>query len=179
VDPGRGFPDTPAPMSQERLQQSLASGPHHFLAQLVGEWEGLCSTWFEPGKLADESPIVGTFRGVLDGRFVVHEYRSALGGKPLSGIATLGYHLDGEQFTMSWVDTFHVGTDIMTFQGESGVSDRCSVKGTYFAGAGAPRWGWRVDVELPRPDALVLTHFNIEPGQEPQLALRVEYKRRG
>ncbi|WP_375758769.1 DUF1579 domain-containing protein [Corallococcus exercitus] len=166
-------------MSQERLQQSLSAGPHHLLSQLIGNWEGVARTWFEPDKLGDESPISGSFRSVLDGRFVVHEYTSSLGGKPLSGIATLGYHLDGRQFTMSWVDTFHVGTDIMTLLGAAGVSDRFSVLGTYFTGEQSPRWGWRVDIQVTGPDALVVTHFNIEPGAEPQKAIEIQYKRRG
>ena len=159
-------------MSQELLQQSLSvGGPHHFLTQCVGAWEGTARTWFEPDKVADESPISGTFRSVLDGRFVVHEYTSAMGGKPLTGMATLGYHLDGRRFTMGWVDTFHVGTDLMTLQGEAGVSDRFSVLGSYSTGEQSPRWGWRIDMERTGPDALVITHFNIEPGQAPQKAI--------
>ncbi|RKH63765.1 DUF1579 domain-containing protein [Corallococcus aberystwythensis] len=165
-------------MSQERLQQSQSAGPHHLLSRLVGAWEGVARTWFQPDKLEDESPISGTFRSVLDGRFVVHEYTSAMGGKPLSGVATLGYHLDKQQFTMSWVDTFHVGTDIMPLLGEPGVSDRISVTGSYFTGEQSPRWGWRVDIEVKGPDALVITHFNIEPGAAPQKAIEIQYKRR-
>ncbi|MBN8232631.1 DUF1579 domain-containing protein [Corallococcus macrosporus] len=165
-------------MSQERLQQSLSNGPHHLLSRLLGAWEGVARTWFEPDKVADESPSSGSFRSVLDGRFVVHEYTSAMGGKPLSGIATLGYHLDGQRFTMSWVDSFHMGTDIMTLQGEAGGSDRFSVTGSYFTGEQSPRWGWRVDIQVTGPDALTITHFNIEPGAEPQKAIEIQYKRR-
>ncbi|MCY1042203.1 DUF1579 domain-containing protein [Corallococcus sp. bb12-1] len=166
-------------MSQDRLQQSQSpGGPHHFLSRLVGGWEGVARTWFEPDKVEDESPITGTFRSVLDGRFVVHEYTSSMGGKPLSGIATLGHHLDLRQFTMSWVDTFHVGSDIMPLLGEAGVSDKFSVSGTYFAGDDAPRWGWRVDIDQPSPDALVITHFNIQPGEAPQKAIEIQYRRR-
>ncbi|TSC25854.1 DUF1579 domain-containing protein [Corallococcus sp. Z5C101001] len=166
-------------MSQERLQQSQsAGGPHHFLSQLVGAWEGVARTWFEPDTVADESPITGTIRGVLDGRFVVHEYTSAMGGKPLSGMATLGYHLDGGHFTMVWVDTFHVGTDILNSVGTPGVSDRFSVLGSYFTGEQSPRWGWRTDIEVRGPDSLLITHFNIQPGEDAQKAIEIQYRRR-
>jgi hypothetical protein len=164
---------------QERLKKSQSpGGPHHLLARFVGTWEGQARTWFEPDKLADESPISGTLRSVLDGRYVVHEYTSAMGGKPLTGIATLGHHLDGRNFVASWVDSFHTGTDIMAFQGEPGVSDRCSVLGSYSGGEGAPRWGWRIDMERTGPDTLVITHFNIPPGMAPSKALEVQYKRK-
>ncbi|MBE4748938.1 DUF1579 domain-containing protein [Corallococcus sp. ZKHCc1 1396] len=167
-------------MSQDRLQQSQApGGPHHLLARCVGDWEGTARTWFEPDKLGDESPISGSIRSVLGGRFVVHEYASSLGGKPLSGIATLGHHLDGRQFTMSWVDTFHVGSDIMTLLGDAGVSDRFSVLGSYFTGEQSPRWGWRVDIEQPSSDSLVITHFNVPPGEAAQKAIEIQYRRRG
>ena len=34
------------------------------LAGLVGEWEGTVRTWFEPGQLADESPIRARIRSL-------------------------------------------------------------------------------------------------------------------
>lgn len=27
--------------------------------KMTGKWEGSCRTWFEPGKLADESKVTG------------------------------------------------------------------------------------------------------------------------
>ena len=45
---------------------------HAFLATLVGSCEGSARTWFEPGTLADESPVAGTFRPLLGERFVRH-----------------------------------------------------------------------------------------------------------
>jgi hypothetical protein len=35
------------------FKKSMAIGPHHLLNQLVGEWEGVTKTWFEPVKLGD------------------------------------------------------------------------------------------------------------------------------
>ncbi len=55
-------------MANDKLVASQASGgAHHRLGLLVGKWEGTSRTWFEPGELADESPIRGTIRTVLDG----------------------------------------------------------------------------------------------------------------
>jgi hypothetical protein len=164
---------------QERLKKSQAEGgPHYLLSQWEGEWEGQVRTWFEPDKLADESPIFGAIRSVLGGRYVVHEYASSMGGKPLTGMATMGYHLDGRNFIASWVDSFHTGTDIMAFQGEPGVNDRYSVLGSYSAGEGAPRWGWRIDIERTGPEGLLITHFNIQPGEAPAKAIEIRYERR-
>src|SRR5262245_28968657 len=48
--------------------------PKDLLKSLVGAWEGTCQTWFEPGKLADESKVKGEIRPLLDGRFFRHTY---------------------------------------------------------------------------------------------------------
>jgi hypothetical protein len=49
-------------------------------------------TWFEPDKLADESPWQGSIRRVLGGRFALHEYRGSLQGEPLEGLVVYGYN---------------------------------------------------------------------------------------
>jgi hypothetical protein len=167
-------------MSDERFQKSLApGGPHHLLASMVGEWEGSARTWFEPEKLADESPISGTVRAVLGGRFVLHEYTGQMMGKPLSGMATLGYYLDQQRFTMAWVDTFHMGTGILSSQGEVGAEARFSVLGSYADPSGGRPWGWRTELELVEPHRLVITHYNITPDGVSAKAVEIQYRRKG
>ncbi|HEV3021313.1 MAG TPA: DUF1579 family protein, partial [Pirellulales bacterium] len=65
----RGKDETP-------LRRGKQSMPNDLLKSLVGSWEGTCRTWFEPGKLADESPVTGKIRPILDGRFFRHEYEA-------------------------------------------------------------------------------------------------------
>ena len=48
--------------------------PKVLFQKLAGKWEGTCRTWFEPGKLADESMVTGEITEVLDGRFLRHAY---------------------------------------------------------------------------------------------------------
>ena len=67
----------------EKFEASKTTGAHFRLSKLVGEWEGITKTWFEPDKIADESPMRGSVRLVLGGRFIVHEYKGSMGGKPL------------------------------------------------------------------------------------------------
>lgn len=52
------------------------------LKSLVGSWEGTCRTWFEPGKLADESQVKGTIYPLRGEIFVRHEYEGMIQGKP-------------------------------------------------------------------------------------------------
>ena len=132
-------------MEGNALARSKESGAHRLLAQMVGEWEGTAKTWFQPGKLEDESPNTGTIRAALDGMFVVLEYKGSLKGKPLNGIAIFGYHLTEKKWQMAWVDSFHMETGIMLSETEAAAAGKkFSVLGHY-GGTGGPTWGWRTE----------------------------------
>ena len=45
--------DTPKDTNASSQRKQVM--PKELLKSLVGSWEGTCQTWFEPGKLADES----------------------------------------------------------------------------------------------------------------------------
>ncbi len=158
------------------LERSLApGGAHHFLAQLAGDWEGTARTYFQPGVLADESPITGTIRPVLAGRFVLHEYESSIQGEALHGVALYGYDLGRGAYVTAWVDSFHNGTAVMLSEGgdaEAGLS----VLGSYGDTPGEP-WGWRTEVNVTGSDGLEITHFNIPPGTDGVPAVEIAYRR--
>ena len=77
----------------EKFQNSKNDGAHYRLSKLEGEWQGTARTWFEPDTVADESAIKGNIRVIMDGRFIIHEYKSSFGEKPLEGINIIGYNL--------------------------------------------------------------------------------------
>lgn len=114
----------------EQMQASIKSGVHYQLSRLAGEWEGTTKTWFDPSKLEDESPITGSMKLILDGRFILHEYSSSFKGKPLTGMAIYGYHLDLKKYQVAWIDSFHNGTAIMLSESNRGESS-FNVKGSY------------------------------------------------
>ena len=83
------------------------SSPHHFLAQLAGNWQGTSKLWFEPDKLASDTPLVGTIQLVLDGRYALFLYQSSIEGETQHGMFTFGYNTQLNQYETSWVDSFH------------------------------------------------------------------------
>ena len=154
-------------MSQ-KFELSKTSGAHFQLGKMVGDWEGTTKTWFDPAKLEDESPIKGTMRLILDGRFIMHEYQSKFGDKPITGIAIYGYNLDLEKFQCAWVDSFHNGSAIMFSQGKKGDSE-INILGSYayVTPEMEQHWRWRTHIELVNDSEIVITAFNISPeGQE-------------
>lgn len=79
-----------------KFQDSLNNCKHAMLLTFAGTYRGRIRTWFEKDQLADDSDIEGSIRSVLDGRFLLHEYRYSFQGKPQSGISLMGYGLQQE-----------------------------------------------------------------------------------
>jgi hypothetical protein len=157
------------PMPQELMPQEL-------LMSLVGSWEGTCRTWFEPGKLADESTVRGTVAPVLDGKFFRHEYAGTIQGKPRHGEETLAFNSVSRRFQVAWVDDFHMNYAIMFSEGEP-TGRGFMVKGTYDVGPDSPPWGWKTIYEVIDKDHLTITAYNVLPDGQEAKAVETEYVR--
>lgn len=163
-------------MEKLTFEKSKANGIHSRLTKLAGEWEGTTKTWFEPGVVADESPMKGKITAILEGRFLMYEYQGSLQGKAFSGVLILGYDLNTERFQSSWVDSFHMSTGIMFSESHIKNQHDFSVLGSYQAGN--EKWGWRTSLELKGKDSLIVTAYNITPGGDEAKATETIYHRK-
>ena len=164
-------------MSQ-KFDESKTSGAHFQMSKMVGEWKGTTKTWFDPAKVEDESPITGTMRLLMDGRFILHEYQSSFADKPLTGMAIYGYNLDLQKFQCAWIDSFHNGSAIMFSQGEKGDAN-IRMLGTYayVTPDTEQHWGWRTHIDLVSDSEMVITAFNISPEGEESKATETIYRK--
>ncbi len=164
-------------MSIDKFGISKTSGIHYQLGLLEGEWQGTTKTWFEPDQLGDESPMQGTMKPILDGRFMLYQYEGSLGGKTFEGIAIIGFSISNDKFQMAWVDSFHMGTGIMFSEGKK--PDKLfSVLGNYGGGEMPEPWGWRSEIELKDKDSMIITAYNITPTGEESKATETLYTRK-
>lgn len=164
-------------MGKADFEASLRSGRHAALAAMAGQWQGTTRVWFEPDKPpAMEVAQQGTLRSVLGGRFLLHEYGYGQGDEAGEGIALYGMHLDEQSCESAWVDSFHTGSAIM-FSTAKFEDTGYSVLGSYGDGQGGPRWGWRTAIKQPSTDELVITMYNIKPGEEQSEAVETQYIR--
>ena len=151
--------------------------PNELLKSLTGSWEGTCRTWFDPGKLADESRISGTIRPAFDGRFFRHEYSATIQGRPRRGEELIAFNTMTGRFQISWVDDFHMSYAIMFSEGEA-TRGGFSVLGSYDAAPDAPPWGWRTVYEVIDADHLTITAYNITPDGQEAKAVETTYARK-
>lgn len=163
-------------MTPDKFGISKASGIHYQLNQLAGEWQGICKTWFEPDQLADESPMKGKMTPVLDGRFLLFEYEGSMTGKQFDGMAIIGFSINSDKFQMAWIDSFHMGTDIMFSEGRS-IGKLFSVIGNYGGPQLPEPWAWRTEIELKNPETIVVTAYNIAPTGEEARATETIFSR--
>ncbi|EMO41290.1 PF07617 family protein [Leptospira noguchii serovar Autumnalis str. ZUN142] len=163
-------------MSKEKFEQSKREGIHKEMESLVGNWKGVTQMIFEEGKIADESPISGTIKLVLGGRFLLHEYKGSFKGEPLEGIAIYGYHIDKQRYESAWVESFGMGTGIMFSEGNSGSSE-WSFTGHYGGETPETRWDWKTSLEKNGDDKLVIFSQNFKPGGVKAGGFRILYDR--
>src|SRR5512132_772414 len=139
-----------------------SGSPHHFLSQLAGGWTGVSKIWGEPDTLTSEAALVGNIQLILDGRFALFLYQSAVEGEPQHGLFTFGFNTTLNRYEASWVDSWHNNTAIMFCVGNP-TENGFSVLGSYPDPTGGPDWDWRTQVELIDNEHLVITAYNIHP----------------
>ena len=143
------------------------------LATCAGSWRGTNKLQDPHSSTDEDSPATATVTPVLGGRFVRLDYTWGYKGAPQEGSMLIGYDAKTDMATAHWIDTWHMGNQVMALAGPGGPT--LAVKGTYAAPPG-PDWGWRIEI-TPGEGTLRVVMFNIWPEGKEDLAVEAVYER--
>jgi len=156
---------------------------HARLARMTGGWTGSAKTYADPShpEVAEVAPWNGTIEMLLGGRFLRFTYASAAMGQPIAGELTIAYEKGDRRFRMSWLDSLHTSPAILVSESkpvpEGSSPATISALGTYFAGEGQPRWGWRTVLDDQTDGALQIRMFNVMPDGGESIGVAIDLTR--
>lgn len=152
---------------------------HTRLARLTGRWKGTAKTYADPSNpdAFESAPFEGAISMLLAGRFFRLAYASQAFGQPLAGELTIAYEKGDRIFRMAWIDSLHTSPAILVSESKPTGDGSISATGSYFAGEGQPRWGWRTELDDRSDGVLRIRMFNIEPGAAETIAVDIELTR--
>lgn len=138
-------------------------------------------TWRGRNRLEDPhsddpqySPSTAVITPLLGGAFARLDYTWSYHGSPQEGSLLLGYRPDDNLITGHWIDSWHMGRDVMACEGPADPGGAITITGSYAAPPG-PDWGWRIEVIPAAGHSLHVVMVNVSPEGEEAVAVKAEY----
>ncbi len=147
------------------------------LTRADGDWAGPSLLSFGPDHPTMSSDSTATVATVANGTGLELRYEWSFDGKPQQGVMFIADDRGSGRCDIAWMDSFHYTNRIMLLTGGYAGDGEVNVRGSYPAPEG-PDWGWRMTLEMPTPESLVLRMFNITPDGQEAWADEATYRRR-
>lgn len=111
----------PPGWTQQDMENMVKAGTpgknHEFLTKTAGTWEGKTTMVMYPGAEPVESTATSTVTPIMDGRFIMVEWKGEMPGMgQYQGLGIYGYDNVKQQFVVASVD--NMGTPIARGEGE-------------------------------------------------------------
>lgn len=148
------------------------------LGQPDSIWRGTKRLHMEPPPAPHvDSESVMRVRRVWGSRFLQCNYTWSHEGRTHEGVLLIGVRKKDGAATGAWIDSWHQSGEPMMLRGAletpAGVISVCGT----FGAPPDPDWGWRITLEMPDADRLVMMMYVATPAGEEALAVRATYDR--
>ena len=145
--------------------------------QAIGEWAGPSLLCFAPGQPTISCESTATVVRSVKGTALEMHYDWSYEATPHQGLLILSDDAASGRCEIAWMDSFHYTNRMMLLTGAHAGEGEINVRGSYPAPTG-PDWGWRMTLEMPDAETLVLRMFNITPDGQEGWAVEATYHRR-
>lgn len=157
------MPEFPAPTAE-----------HAWLTQLAGEWESTTEHFMAPDQPSTTAKGTETVRSI-GGFWIVAENKSSAMGMDYTGILTIGYDPEEEQFVGTWIDS--MTSLLWHYKGSLDSARRVLTLYTEGPGMTGEICQFRESIELKSADHKVFTSQMLQEDGEWFTMMRAEYRR--
>ena len=140
---------------------------------LAGRWQGIKRFWPQVNGVAVESKTSASITLEARGNIVKIDYEWVQGGVIEEGQLLVGQGNRPADAQGMWADSGHRQDKIMVCQGHFEENGDVTLHGTY-PGPEDANWGWRIPIDAPGEDRLVITMDNISPAGEKFRAVEIQ-----
>jgi Protein of unknown function (DUF1579) len=147
------------------------------LTRADGDWAGPSLLSFGPDHPTMTCESTAQVTREVTGTALMMRYDWSFEGKPHQGVLLLSDDAASARCEISWMDSFHYANRMMLLTGAAAGEGEVNVRGSYPAPTG-PDWGWRMTLEMPDAETLLLRMFNITPDGQEAWAVEATYRRR-
>lgn len=173
------FGDDPM-QSPEFLEQWMVNGTpgehHERLARFTGTWDAAGKSWANPTAEPTEWDGTSTSRMILNGRYLMQEYRTEFMGQTFEGVLLQGYDNLRQEYFTTWIDSTSTGPLISRgTRDEAGVLNMVGTAYDPRTPAGRPT---RTTITEVSDDEVVMDTYDITMDGEEFRAFQMTYTRR-
>lgn len=116
-------------MMAAHAEAGTPGGPHAFLAKTAGAYDLTIRSWYQPGGEPTVSEGSATRKMILDGRVLVEDVSTQMGGSAYTGTGLHGFDNVSGKYWSTWNDSMSTG--LMTSEGRCDDKGTCEFTGTY------------------------------------------------
>lgn len=82
---------------------------HKLLESMSGSWNASVKFWTQPGAKPNISLAKSVYKPILNGKFLIEDYKGSFSGQPFEGMSIMGFDSILKTFSSHWADNMGTG----------------------------------------------------------------------